>query len=147
LENEEVAYNRCKEDFELGKVVKYDGVITDFVPENPDIFMSFEEFTRYRKETSSELATAFDELMEQPQEEGVEETPEIMSALKEIKVGNKSANLSSDWDRMTPYWKWVIQLYAHDIIERFGGLSIVDEGLLPIGMVSMFKSKRVRWQG
>ncbi|KAF4624268.1 hypothetical protein G7Y89_g13905 [Cudoniella acicularis] len=32
------------------------------------------------------------------------------------------------------YMRWVAQLYGPDMIERFGGLKIVDAGLLPIGM-------------
>jgi hypothetical protein len=31
--------------------------------------------------------------------------------------------------------------------ERFGGLSVVDKGLLPIGMVNLFRSGKVKWQG
>jgi hypothetical protein len=46
---------------------------------------------------------------------------------------------------MDPYWKFVTQLYGPDVIERFGNLDIVDAGLLPIGMVSLFKGKRTQW--
>jgi hypothetical protein len=41
----------------------------------------------------------------------------------------------------------VAALYGPEVMERFGGLIIVDPGLLPIGMVSLFRDKRVKWQG
>lgn len=37
------------------------------------------------------------------------------------------------------YWSWVARLYGSDMVERFGGLNIVDAGSLPIGMVNLFR--------
>ncbi len=37
--------------------------------------------------------------------------------------------------------------YGPEIVGRFGGLRIVDAGLLPMGMVTLFREKRVKWQG
>jgi hypothetical protein len=42
--------------------------------------------------------------------------------------------------------RWVALLYGQDMIERFGGLNIVEKGLLPMGMVTLFRSGRVKWQ-
>jgi hypothetical protein len=36
-------------------------------------------------------------------------------------------------------------MYGPEIVEKFGGLSVVDPGLLPIGMVSMFRERRTKW--
>jgi hypothetical protein len=44
------------------------------------------------------------------------------------------------------YWRWVAKLYGSDMRERFGGTSIVEGGLLPMGMVNLHRSGRVKWQ-
>ncbi len=46
---------------------------------------------------------------------------------------------------MEPYWKWIVAMYGPEIAERFGGLDIVDRGLLPLGMVRYFRDKRMTW--
>jgi hypothetical protein len=33
------------------------------------------------------------------------------------------------------------------MIACFGGLNVVEKGLLPTGMVSMFRESRFKWQG
>jgi hypothetical protein len=110
--------------------------------------MSFEEFTRYREEPGcpgpGDLHDVFVGLLQQPTEESVDVSPPDMVALKGF--GPASGGIGS-WHTMTPYWRWVVQLYGPDMNERFGGLNIVDRGLLPIGMVSLFRSGRVKWQG
>lgn len=45
---------------------------------------------------------------------------------------------------MEAYWKWVAQLYGPDVTKKFGGLRIVDSGLLPISIVSLFRSGWVK---
>jgi len=52
----------------------------------------------------------------------------------------------SYWGGMEPYWKWITMLYAPEVIDRFGGINLVDTGLLPMGMVSLFRNQRVKWQ-
>jgi hypothetical protein len=48
---------------------------------------------------------------------------------------------------MNSYHRWIIQLYAPDMMARFGGLNVVEKGLLPTGLVSMFRESRFKWQG
>jgi hypothetical protein len=38
-------------------------------------------------------------------------------------------------------------LYAPDLMARFGGLNVVEEGLLPARLLSMFRESRLKWQG
>lgn len=57
-----------------------------------------------------------------------------------------SRGILANWYAMEPYWKWVVQLYGPGMISKFGGLRVVDPGLLPMGMVSLFRSGRVNWQ-
>jgi hypothetical protein len=141
IEAEEDAYRRAKIAFENGQVQRYANDDPDFVPKDADEFMSFEEFTRYREEFKCEyddnLYSIFNELLEQPEPESVD-------------VNLNDANLNTyhgTTDMTDGYMRWVAQLYGPDMIEKFGGLNIVDAGLLPIGMVNLFRSGRVKWQG
>ena len=43
---------------------------------------------------------------------------------------------------MNPYWKWILQLYAGDMIQKFGGLSMGERSLLPIGLLGMLKRRK-----
>jgi len=47
---------------------------------------------------------------------------------------------------MKPYQQWVVQLYGSDMISRFGGLNVVEKGLLPTGLVQMFRRTRFKLQ-
>ncbi|PVH84330.1 hypothetical protein DL98DRAFT_485671 [Cadophora sp. DSE1049] len=98
-------------------------------------FMSMEEFTRYQELTSSNLARAYELLTKEPDVEKVKITAEVTTAIR------------AKWRSLSPYQQWVIQLYASNMIARFGGLNVVDKGLLPTGMVSMFRESRFKWQG
>jgi len=49
--------------------------------------------------------------------------------------------------RLSSYQRWIIQLYAPDLMARFGGLNVVEEGLLPARLLSMFRESRLKWQG
>jgi len=37
-------------------------------------------------------------------------------------------------------------MYGDEVREKFGGLRIVEKGLLPMGMVECFKNERIKWQ-
>lgn len=42
--------------------------------------------------------------------------------------------------------RWVLQLYADELLETCGGLSLVDKQFLPVGVLNMMKGKKVSWQ-
>lgn len=43
------------------------------------------------------------------------------------------------------YKGWVFEAYGKDVIRRFGGLDIVDPRMIPIGLVHLYKTSRIRW--
>ncbi|KAF2501164.1 hypothetical protein BU16DRAFT_500064 [Lophium mytilinum] len=152
FEAERDQYRKAKAKFESGATRRDSHYLEDPEWEPPagekDIFMSFEEFTRYREDYTSDfssgLVQVFEKLLQRPQEESIDPTPQVLDGTRTLT--GTPANLRS-WHSMEPYWKWVTQMYGPEMMERFGGLNVVDPGLLPIGMVSLFRGKRVNWQG
>lgn len=99
--------------------------------------MSFVEYTRYREQTSTPLYRVYKHLIQEPAEKVVFKTPEVYRAL-----GGRSV-----WEEvLSTYEKRIVEMYADDIISRFGGLYIVQKGWLPTGMVSMFRESRFQWK-
>jgi hypothetical protein len=149
---EKEAYRLAKLEFDSGRTHELHNQIVDrnFRPKEPDIFFSFEEYTKYREEVNfwydNELVDVYLKLQKKPQQQAVDTVDKgiIMMALNAL--GTESNGILQDWYRMEPYWKWVAQLYGPEMIDRFGGFKIVDSGLLPMGMVSLFRSGRVKWQ-
>jgi hypothetical protein len=122
-------------------------------------FMSFEEYTSYREQTSIELFNAYTKLTGEPEENEVEITKDVAAIFipQEVAIAasgraNQGGSVAkarafSAWSKLSSYDRWIVQLYAPDMIERFGGLHVVEKGLLPTGMISMFRESRFKWQG
>lgn len=146
FEAEQNAYHRAKQYYELKPISPtYSNLgnvpTTSSRPQERPEFFSFEEYTRYREEFANpyedNLISVFNELLQQPKPEFIDvdrSDPRMVMASKDG---------GSDWG----YMQWVAQLYGADMKEMFGGLNIVDAGLLPMGMVKLFKEGKVRWQG
>lgn len=158
LDAEKQAYARYKHNFDRGNVDRpYDGGSQPlWQPEKQhdrDNFFSPAEFVAHREDlcvfpdqySPNDILWVFQQLMAQPEEESIDEVPELWTALAQLKPGGQS--IKPDWHAMDASWRWTTAMYGPEIIERFGGLSIVDPGLLPMGMVSLLRDKRVTWQG
>ncbi|MCJ1304518.1 hypothetical protein MMC08_007331 [Hypocenomyce scalaris] len=148
-------YMTVKRDFESRKPAKQrhpDMEDWTFMPEDPETFFSFEEYTKYREELNygyeNELAEVYEKLLEKPNEMSIDcdDNGNVKVALNSLDNQSGLKGILDNWYSMEPYWKWVAQLYGPEMIERFGGFSIVDPGLLPMGMISLFRSGRVQWQ-
>ncbi|PQE24567.1 reverse transcriptase protein [Rutstroemia sp. NJR-2017a WRK4] len=112
--------------------------------EMPTEFMSFEEFTKHREDFYNDgdegaLRDLYASLLEQPDKETVQ-----LDEGDDILLNGVTGSVEGMDDG---YWKWIVKLYGEEMKERFGGLSVVDKGLLPIGMVNLFRSGKVKWQG
>ncbi|KAK6521450.1 hypothetical protein TWF506_001663 [Arthrobotrys conoides] len=135
---EDREYSRQKERFESrkkagdAKAAKLQGLE----------FLSREEYGSYREETSYELLETFRLLTDEPLEIGVDLNGEVRAGLNISVVGGSKGR-----DQWKNYDKWIFQLYAKEMMKRFGGLKIVDEGLLPMGLMAMLRQSRFKWQG
>ena len=147
-QKEREEYNYKKQRFERDsddlRVARDD---PEWEPVDKDVFMSFEEFTRYREDVrydfAGDLVDVFSELMEEPRQNDIPSSTQMTSAVNSLT--HQNVGILKNWRAMEAYWKWVAQLYGPEMIDRFGGLSIVDPGLLPIGMISLFRNQRVNW--
>ncbi|GKZ33807.1 hypothetical protein AbraIFM66950_003889 [Aspergillus brasiliensis] len=102
-------------------------------------FMSFEEFSRFRESESIELRRMYMELMCVPTMRSIRETQELESALREALTQKQISNLDSEV-------MWNLQLYAGEVLDRLGGIRLVDQKFLPVGVLGMVKETRVKWQ-
>ncbi|CZT00452.1 uncharacterized protein RAG0_08486 [Rhynchosporium agropyri] len=134
--NEDVAYGIAQKRFEAGthrhSHLEHQALKAKYGDED---FMSMEEYTRYRELTSDHLTRAYDLLKKEPKVENIKATLDVKCAT------------TLDWKSLSPYQQWIIQLYSPEMISRFGGLNIVEKGLLPTGMVTMFREARFNWKG
>lgn len=141
LDREEEDYKKAKEAFEDDNVPGRHSLPYEVVSEFKDLkeFISFEEYTRYREQTSARLGAVYETLMQEPTEQSVDRSIDPIHLTQRRR--------SSRRDLISGYEKWIIELYGNDMIKQFGGLVVVEHGLLPTGMVNMFRESRFKWQG
>ncbi|EMD91328.1 hypothetical protein COCC4DRAFT_188788 [Bipolaris maydis ATCC 48331] len=116
-----------------------------------DEFFSFEEFVKYREVFGSvgkaSLVKTYKKLLERPKEQPVALGTSVAQAITQLSSQSNLRGILGNWNSMDAYWKWIAQMYGPEMIDTFGSLNVVDFGLLPIGMVSMFRQRRTKWQG
>jgi len=153
LAEEKRAYNEAKKDFEdLGdqgrrrrfrEVYPNDIEVDSIIPDGDlNTFMTFEDFTRWRETTSPLLLHAYKELMQVPAKKCPKYTLEVEDALKKLAVAQPELAP----DKLDPELKWLVQFHSQELFERCGGLSIVNKSLLPLGILTMLKKRKVTWQ-
>ncbi|KAH8200915.1 hypothetical protein TruAng_004924 [Truncatella angustata] len=156
LESEAEGYKKARKSFESGAIKHARRDVSDpsWEPQSQkerENFISFEEFVKYREEWNFGHATqvhdVYQRLLEEPTQESVDGDSAILSgSIAPLSSQSNLQCIHGSWNTMEPYWKWVTMLYGPEIQDRFGGLNIVDSDVLPMGMVRLFKEKRVEWQ-
>ena len=101
-------------------------------------FMSMTEYTQHRMSTSSELKRTYEELCRTPWGDDITLSTDVQAALDRVSDLRRSGFDSDD--------RWLLQLCSPELLHIFGGLNIVDRGLLPLGVMTMLRSKKVTWQ-
>ncbi|RYP00511.1 hypothetical protein DL764_006480 [Monosporascus ibericus] len=160
LEAECDAYARLKAIFKDRGPVLYRTDDACWKPSADDrrTFMSFQEYARHREAFyhgfEGNLYGVYRSLLRAPRGRGIRECPPAVArGVEDLQLrrpgfsGGGLGGFNPRWEAMEPYWKWVAALYGPEAMERFGGLHIVEPGLLPMGMVSLFRDRRVKWQG
>lgn len=152
-EQELDVFRQLKRTFEKGNMrgARYGLDDPNWVPDDAGTFMSMEEFTRYRESFAgngkASLRHVYLELLRRPSEEPIDLSVQVRLALDQLQGQSNLRGITSAWSSMDPYWKWIAQMYGPEMLQKFGGLNVVDPGLLPIGMVGFFRQRRTKWQG
>lgn len=149
LESEKEAYRLASIAFNSGLVYRLGNGDSNFVPHDANVFFSLEEFSRYREEFACDykgnLLSVWNELMGRPTKEGINVTDDEAAGIGELVAAWRSGDGAGKTD--AEYLKWVVKFFGQEMRERFGGYNVVEKGLLPMGMVGLFRSGRVKWQG
>ena len=146
FEREEELYLEARKAYNDGELENTTSRLA-YAPSEDDPFMSLDEYTRYVEETSNALYHAYTDLLGAPAVSKVKRTAEVEKALNGLPYKHESkCAIHATWRDVTPYYQWVAQLYAGDVIKRFGSLSMGEKRLLPIGLASMLCSEKIRWQ-
>ena len=110
---------------------------------------SLEEYMRYPESRSTHLLNAYKDLIRVPEEVEIDRTLALHSSqlgLDQYRA-ERSAIISSYWTFMSPYWRWVAELYHADVVRKYGRLAAVDREFMPVGVVKTLKEGRFRWRG
>ncbi|KAF8970635.1 hypothetical protein BDZ97DRAFT_1790231 [Flammula alnicola] len=99
-------------------------------------FMSFEEYTSLRESWLASWGASYRNMLESPEALNVDLVPKVREVV--------NSDPSKPWVKMDWYEKWVISMYGEGVIKKFGGLKAVDPGLIPVGMVQLFRSSRMK---
>lgn len=152
FKKEHEKYTRLKREYAAKDKDRLVAQNKGYRPDDIDTFMSFEEYTRHREllnyTPGRQLVYVYDDLLRHPPQQviGYDKSGPISVGLAKLQGQNGLSGIKSEWHDMSPYWQWVAQLYGPEIVDRFGGFNVVDPGLLPIGLVSQFRSGRVSWR-
>ena len=108
-------------------------------------YPSFEEYTAWREGSSALLQRAYAQLMAQPYKRDIRFSPEVRRDIDRLAI-LPDMNGDMSIDSMSSEAKWTIQYHADELFEKFGGLSLVDTSLLPLGVLQAMRSRKVTWQ-
>ncbi|CAD0112575.1 unnamed protein product [Aureobasidium uvarum] len=147
----EIAWERDEEEYDTYKQVFKTTIKHQVDPPSgcdAEKFFSFEDFVRFREETSQSLKIAYEDLLESPTIKGLGSTRFVEYALNTLPLEfRKSKRIKTTFSAMDVYWRWTVHLYAAEAMERFGGLGLGEKEMLPVELVNLLRSERVRWQG
>ncbi|CAG9991148.1 unnamed protein product [Clonostachys byssicola] len=143
FEVERTAYQQAKKRYEAREFEKKGRPIAeelggDWEDFRGKPFMSFEEYLQDPDLTSSTQGDCYRRLLTIPEPRGVE-----ISGQDKLNEFEKISPDDRDW---TDYETWVVELYAREIIDRFGTLVIIEKGLLPTSLVTMLRNNRFKWK-
>ncbi|KAL8785823.1 MAG: hypothetical protein Q9213_003130 [Squamulea squamosa] len=147
FEVEKEQYKNAQESFYAngGYVVNSQGNLvrtterhSSFTGGGDDEFMSMAEYTRHRTTTSTDLKFTYVRLCRTPRNDEIKVSADVSAAM------SRAANLK--WHDLNSDQKWLLQLCSSQLLRDFGGVNIVDKGLLPLGVMTMLRSKKVTWQ-
>ena len=121
---------------------EYGDANTASAPCETDPFMSFEEYISCRESVSPELQCAYQDLMGVPRQQHVATSEDVNQAIRQLEKWQPELVT----DGMRCEMLWLLQMHEKELLEMCGGMSIVEKNLLPLGILTILRKKRVAWQ-
>lgn len=137
IDNDEKAYRGLKDVWDHDKDARRS---ESHRAEVSDEFMSFEEFTSLRESWLRGWGRRYEEMLVVPLPVEMALAPTVQAAIDSGKGWAKTTS----WQNMNWYDKWIISMYGENLVKKFGGLEAVDPTLIPIGMVQLFRTSRIK---
>ncbi|KAF4335775.1 ubiquitin ligase [Fusarium beomiforme] len=103
-------------------------------------FFSIEEYTKHRELTSSALSQAYLALQTVP----VDISPEMDSDVSQTLTYELGVSPSGSGSKLKEA-RWVLQMYRDALRRDYGGLRLVDKEHLPLGVLTLLRSRAVTW--
>ncbi|KDR74024.1 hypothetical protein GALMADRAFT_141768 [Galerina marginata CBS 339.88] len=139
IEHDYKAYAELKEAWEqnrdnLRRKTRWD--VTD-ADKKKEEFMSFEEYTSLRESWLSSWGNSYLDMLGWPAIRPVALVPKVQETLA-------LTSSRKDWNSLDWYAQWVVSMYGEEVVRKFGGLEAVDPNLIPVGMVQLFRTSRIK---
>jgi hypothetical protein len=103
-------------------------------------FFSIEEYAKHRELTSNALLKAYTALKNVP----LDCSPDLDSDVSWTLNHELGANLNNSGSKMKEV-QWALQMYRDVLNRDYGGLCLVDKEHLPLGVLTLLRSRAVAW--
>lgn len=103
-------------------------------------FFGIEEYAKHRELTSSALKQAYLVLQAVPSATNPEMDPDVLQALN-----SELGRAADDTDSKTKEARWALQMYRDVLRHDYGGLRLVNQEHLPLGVLTLLRSRAVTW--
>lgn len=98
-------------------------------------FMTFEEYTSLRETWLRDWGRSYNDMLAAPRFVEVTQLPKLTAT---------TGSGGKHWGTMDWYEKWVMSMYGAGVIKKYGGVKAVDPALIPMGMVELFRTSRIK---
>ena len=107
-------------------------------PSELETFFSFEEYASSREEASGPLADVYAHLQRSPSYEGPQLQDDVSEGLSILRIRWVEDTESKDV-------QWLLQMFSQELREKYGGMRMIEEQYLPLGVLAMLRKRAVRW--
>ncbi|KAK9775225.1 putative Reverse transcriptase domain-containing protein [Seiridium cardinale] len=111
-------------------------------------FFSCEEYSSTLEDTSRSMLKTYQKLIATPSLKEPDLHEDVAIALSDLGLTRDNGSIiaqQGDAKAKTSETKWALQMFRDELLDRYGGLRLVDEKFLALGVLTMMRSKAIRW--
>ncbi|KAK9761073.1 hypothetical protein K7432_014290 [Basidiobolus ranarum] len=101
--------------------------------------LSFDEYCEGRETRLVQWFETYEELLSLTSPESPSYSAEVFDNAFQLRSGAQDGEFSD------VYWEWIVCHYVHQFRDTFGCLHLMDSELVPMGMISILKSSKVKF--